>query len=115
MGEEAGLYLTGRTKERRDADTVKAEAEAAARAQQSEADAAKTQRTVSGSDTGARWSTGTPTETGEYVLRAGLPAEEKRGSYITTIRTWNGENWVDIHHVPMRLTVYRWIRLPEEE
>ena len=69
---------------------------------------------VSGSDTGARWSTGTPTETGEYVLRAGLPAEEKRGSYITTIRTWNGENWVDDHHVPMRLTVYRCLKLPEE-
>ena len=76
----------------------------------------KAAETVSGSDTGgAHWRYGTPTEVGEYVLKAGVPAKEARSSTITTIRTWNGENWVDDHHVPMRLTVYRWIQLPEED
>ena len=68
---------------------------------------------VSGSDSGARWSTGTPTEIGEYVMKAGARPKETEGSTITTIKTWTGEGWVDDHHVPMRLTVYRWLKLPE--
>ena len=69
-----------------------------------------------GSDTGgAHWCFGTPPELGKYVLRAGAPAEEKVGTWITTVKKWNGENWVDYQGVPMRLNVYRWIRLPEEE
>ena len=86
-------YLLGRT----DVPTVAAEAPQ-----------------VSGSDTGARWSTGTPTELGEYVMKAGARPKETEGSTITTIKTWTGEGWVDAKGVPLRLTVYRWIRLPEE-
>ena len=70
---------------------------------------------VSGSDSGARWSTGTPTEIGEYVMKAGARPKETEGSTYTTIKTWTGEGWVDAKGVPLRLTVYRWIRLPEEE
>ena len=69
---------------------------------------------VSGSDSGTRWSTGTPTEIGEYVMKAGARPTETEGSTITTIKTWTGEGWVDAKGVPLRLTVYRWIRLPEE-
>ena len=73
-------------------------------------------RAVSETDTGGgiRWQTGTPTEVGEYVVRAGVPAKEIAGSVIPTIRTWNGENWVDARGVPMRLNVYKWLKLPEE-
>ena len=70
---------------------------------------------VSGSDTGgAHWCFGTPTEIGEYVMKAGARPKETEGSTITTIKTWTGEGWEDAKGVPLRLTVYRWIRLPEE-
>lgn len=72
---------------------------------------------VSGSDTGAKtevtWQTGTPAEAGEYVIRCGVPAEEKAGSMIKSIKEWNGEAWTDSKGVPLRLNVYGWIRLPE--
>ena len=76
---------------------------------------------VSEPDTGAKagaktevtWQTGTPAEAGEYVIRCGVPAEEKAGSMIKSIKEWNGEAWTDSKGVPLRLNVYGWIRLPE--
>ena len=69
---------------------------------------------MSGSDSKPKWQTGTPTEVGEYVMKAGAGKTETEGSTITTIKTWTGEGWMDAKGVPLRLTVYRWIRLPEE-
>ena len=61
----------------------------------------------------AKWSTGTPAEPGEFVIRCGAPKEETPGSFMKTIQKWNGESWVDARGVPLRLNVYGWIRLPE--
>ena len=66
---------------------------------------------VSGSDTG--WQTGDPTQLGEYVVRIGVPTTESHGSTMTAIQTWSGENWTDSRGVPLRLNVYRWVKLPE--
>lgn len=68
---------------------------------------------VSGSDTRPGWSTGTPAETGDYVVICGAPKEETAGSYIRSIQTWTGEGWTDSRGVPLRLNVYRWVILPE--
>ena len=99
-------YLLGLSDEPRPAKVLRAELDAATDPKPAPA--------VSGSDTGARWSTGTPTEIGEYVMKAGARPKETEGSTITTIKTWTGEGWEDAKGVPLRLTVYRWIRLPEE-
>ena len=61
----------------------------------------------------AKWSTGTPTEPGEFVIRCGAPKEETPGSFMKTIQKWNGESWVDGRGVPLRLNVYGWLKLPE--
>ena len=101
-------YLLGLSEEPRPAKVLRAELDAATEPNPAPAK-------VSGSDTGgAHWCFGTPPEPGKYVLRAGVQPEEKQGSYITTIKTWTGDTWVDDHHVPMRLNVYRWILLPED-
>ena len=70
---------------------------------------------ASGPDTGTRWSTGTPAEPGEYVIVCGAPREKTPGSWIKSIQRWNGDEWADSKGVPLRLTVYEWIRLPEVE
>ena len=74
---------------------------------------APTPAAVSGSDTGVRWSTGTPAEPGEYVIVCGAPKEKTPGSWIKLIQRWTGDGWTDSKGVPLRLTVYEWIRLPE--
>ena len=58
------------------------------------------------------WSTGTPAETGNYVILCGVPTEKIAGAFIETIQCWNGEAWTDGRGVPLRLNVYGWIRLP---
>lgn len=68
---------------------------------------------VSGTDTGIRWNTGTPAEPGEYVAVCGAPKEKTPGSWIKLIQRWTGDGWTDSKGVPLRLTVYEWIRLPE--
>ena len=73
----------------------------------------ETKPTASGTDTGAKWATGTPEQPGEFVIRCGVPTEERQGSSIKSIRRWTGENWVDGNGVSIRLNVYGWIRLPE--
>ena len=68
---------------------------------------------VSGSDTGVRWSAGTPAEPGEYVVVCGAPKGKTPGSWIKSFQWWTGDGWSDSKGVPLRLTVYEWIRLPE--
>ena len=67
---------------------------------------------VSGSDTG--WQTGTPGETGDYVVRSGIPDEEGPKTSTYRIIHWNGEGWAWIGTgVPFADQVYRWVKLPE--
>ena len=66
---------------------------------------------MSGSDTG--WQTGTPEDTGSYVIVCGVPKDLTPGSYMRTIMDWDGEGWSDGRGVPLRLNVYEWLKLPE--
>ena len=61
------------------------------------------------------WNTGTPEQPGQYVVRIGVPKEETKGSVLTTILKWAEDGWTDSRGIPTRLTVYRWVRLPEVE
>jgi len=71
-------------------------------------------RKVSAKDTGPKWETGDPKEIGEYVVVAGYSAEESETTSMKTIKFWTGSDWADGRtQVPFRVTVYRWIRLPE--
>lgn len=68
---------------------------------------------VSAADTGPQWQTGTPEEPGDYVICCGIPKEEIAGSWMKSLQRWSGDRWVDARGVPVRLNVYRWIRIPE--
>lgn len=68
---------------------------------------------VSGPDTAPTWQTGEPQEPGDYVIICGLPKEETQGSWTKVIQRWSGDGWIDGRGVPLRLNVYRWIRIPE--
>lgn len=68
---------------------------------------------VSAADTGIRWNAGTPADPGEYVVVCGAPKEKTPGSWIKSFQRWTGDGWTDSKGVPLRLTVYEWIRLPK--
>lgn len=72
---------------------------------------------VSGSDTGARWSTGTPTEIGIYVVRFGMSSTETPAACAMNFKRWDGIQWTSLNTgvpLPGDMNVYRWLKLPEE-
>ena len=68
---------------------------------------------VSAPGTDPKWQTGTPEKPGDYVILCGVPKEETPGSWMQVIQKWTGDSWVDGRGIPLRLNVYRWIRIPE--
>lgn len=72
--------------------------------------------TVSEADTGPKWQTGEPEEIGSYVIVAGYPPNEMESCTLRAIKFWNGSEFVDEKtNVALGMTVYRWVKLPEEE
>ena len=71
---------------------------------------------VSEPDTAPGWQTGEPEEIGSYVIVAGYPKKETRSATLRAIKRWDGADWVDEKtNVRVDMTVYRWVKLPEEE
>lgn len=71
---------------------------------------------VSEADTGPKWQTGEPEKIGSYVVVAGYPPKEKENCTLRAIKFWNGSEFVDEKtNVALGMTVYRWVKLPEEE
>lgn len=71
---------------------------------------------VSAADTGPKWQTGTPTDTGGYVVIYGVGVEENQATRSIGFMNWDGENWVSVKNgTPIKdgKTVYRWVKLPE--
>lgn len=67
------------------------------------------------SATSRKWSTGTPTAIGSYVIVAGYPPKETQNATLRTIKKWNGTDWVDEKtNVRVDMTVYRWVQLPAD-
>lgn len=63
-----------------------------------------------------KWSTGTPTEAGDYVIIYGVSKEETEATRSETISRWDGELWISPRTGTQwmnGMTVYRWVRLPE--
>ena len=68
------------------------------------------------SATAGKWSTGTPTEAGDYVIIYGVSKEETEATRSETISRWDGELWISPRTGTQwmnGMTVYRWVKLPE--
>lgn len=71
---------------------------------------------VSGTNTRPGWQTGSPTETGMYEARVGIPQEEAAQTTIWQRLEWIDGAWVyPAVHTPLKdgMRVYRWHKLPE--